>query len=116
VKKTIDWDTSLITLYLVICNAYQQKLWAVCQRFTNGGYKRFTDEEIMTIYIQGNLKGFKTIKQIHTYVRHYLLSLVNRIDSGHPWASGLRPSCAVQIGKHLPDYARRTALIMPTIK
>jgi len=64
----------LITLYLVICNAYQQKLWAVCQRFTNGGYKRFTDEEVMTIYIQGNLKGFTTIKQIHTYARQHLLS------------------------------------------
>lgn len=70
----MDWDTSLITLYLFICNAYKERLWTVCQRFTNGGYKRFTDEEVMTIYVLGILRGFKTMKKIHKYAHQHLLN------------------------------------------
>jgi hypothetical protein len=70
----MDWDDALITLYLLICNAYKKSLWTVCQRFTNGGCQRFTDEEVMTIYILGTLTECKSIKRIHKYARRHLLS------------------------------------------
>ena len=70
----MDWERSLITLYLHICNAYEENLWTVCQRFSNGGYKRFSDEEVMTLYILGTLMGLKTMKHIHHYARRHLLS------------------------------------------
>ncbi len=70
----MDWDTSLITLYLIICNAYEERLWLSCQRLTNGGYKRFSDQEAISIYLYGNLIGLKTLKQIHQYTNNHLKS------------------------------------------
>ena len=70
----MDWENQLISLYLTICKLYQERAWTVCQRFTNGGYKRFTDEEAMTIYIFGVLSGLKNIKQIHTFTANHLQS------------------------------------------
>lgn len=69
----MDRDTTLITLYLIICNIYAEKGFWVCQRYSNGGYKRFTDEEAMSIYILGILMGFRTIKSIHKYAQSSLL-------------------------------------------
>ena len=68
----MDWETLLITLYLRICKEYRDKLWVSCQRFTNGGYKQFSDEEAMSIYIFGLLHGHHTIKAIHRFACCFL--------------------------------------------
>ena len=47
----MNWEAQLTTLYLKICEKYQQKLWVSCQRFTNGGRTLFTDEEVLLIHI-----------------------------------------------------------------
>jgi len=68
----MDWEVQLITLYLRICKEYRERLWVNCQRFTNGGCKQFTDEETMTIYIFGVLKGHVNIKSIHCFAENFL--------------------------------------------
>ena len=70
----MDWEEHLITLYLRICKEYHEKCWICCQRFTNGGCKKFTDEEAMTIYILGVLNGYRTIKAMHLFARNFLAS------------------------------------------
>ena len=68
----MGWEEYLITLYLRICKEYKENLCFNCQRFTNGGKKAFTDEEVMVIYLIGVLKGFKNIKALHRYTSDHL--------------------------------------------
>lgn len=68
----MDWEERLIALYLKISDHFTQNIWVNCQRFTNGGYKRCCDEEILTIYIVGVLSGFRDIKSIHSYATAHL--------------------------------------------
>lgn len=70
----MNWEEELIALYLRVCKEYQEKLWINCQRFTNGGYKRFSDEEVMTVYVFGVLSGQHKIKRIHCYAKRHLLA------------------------------------------
>ena len=75
-KKGIkmSWEEYLITLYLKICKEYKENLSFSCQRFTNGGCKAFTDEEVMIVYLIGVLRGFKSIKSLHCYASDHLKS------------------------------------------
>ena len=68
----MGWEEYLITLYLRICKEYQENLSFSCQRFTNGGSKKFTDEEVMVVYLIGVLRGFKSIKTLHRYASDHL--------------------------------------------
>jgi Transposase DDE domain len=68
----MNWEDYLIPLYLRICKEYRSILWTVCQRFTNGGCKGFTDEEAMLIYLFGVMRGFRDVKSIHRYTRDHL--------------------------------------------
>jgi hypothetical protein len=49
----MDWELRLITLYVEICEHYEKDLWLYSERFTNGGYKRCGDKEILTIHFWG---------------------------------------------------------------
>jgi hypothetical protein len=70
----MGWEEYLITLYLRVCKEYKENLYFSCQRFTNGGYKTFTDEEVMVVYLVGILRGFKNIKTLHCYAADHLKS------------------------------------------
>jgi len=65
----MSWELRLISLYLEISEHYKQSLWVEFERFSNGGYKRCTDEEILTVYLFGILTGFRNIKKIHQYAQ-----------------------------------------------
>ena len=70
----MNWEDILITLYLRVSKEFQAHLWVNCQRFSNGGYKRFSDEEVMTVYIFGLLYKHRELKAIHRYTKNHLLS------------------------------------------
>lgn len=70
----MGWEEYLITLYLRICKEYKENLCFSCERFTNGGCKSFTDEEVMVVYLIGVLRGFKSIKALHRYAKDHLKS------------------------------------------
>ncbi|MCK5819748.1 MAG: hypothetical protein KAH18_11010 [Psychromonas sp.] len=70
----MNWEDKLISLYLLICNEYQDIIHTHVERFTNGKNDSFTDEEVMAIYCNGILRGYLTISVIHRYAQDYLSS------------------------------------------
>ena len=73
----MNWEDILITLYLRVSKEFQAHLWVNCQRFSNGGYKRFSDEEVMTVYIFGLLYKHRELKAIHRYTKNPPAKLVS---------------------------------------
>lgn len=68
----MDWQNQLISLYLFVCKHYQKSLFFYCERMTNYADLRFSDEEVITLYLYGILEGFQTIKAIHRYAQKHL--------------------------------------------
>lgn len=44
-------ELKLISIYLYICDIYDQYLKHACERFSNNNNPAFTDQEVMTIYL-----------------------------------------------------------------
>lgn len=61
----MDWQDKLISSYLFICNEYKKHLWAYCERMTNHADMSFSDEEVITIFINGVIDGRGTLKKIY---------------------------------------------------
>jgi hypothetical protein len=70
-KAKID---TLIAIYLYICDIYENELKFHCERFSNNSNPKFTDQEIMTVYIFAMAceQKFK-VKHIHDFASSYLL-------------------------------------------
>lgn len=64
----MDWQYTLIETYVFVCD--EAELNAV--RFSNNHRPRFSDEEVITIYLFGIMQGHYQIKAIHTYTRNHL--------------------------------------------
>ncbi len=59
-------ENQLIELYLLICAFYNNQPVLNQQRLSN--FKpRFTDEELLTVYLFGHLQGFTRQRRIHDY-------------------------------------------------
>jgi len=43
----------MVAIYLYICKIYEQRLNFECLRFSNNSRPKFTDHELMTIYLLG---------------------------------------------------------------
>jgi hypothetical protein len=68
-------ELKLIAIYLYICDIYDSKLSAVCQRFSNNNHPVFTDQEVITIYLYAmNIEQRLKIKQIHDFANEHLRS------------------------------------------
>lgn len=65
----------LIKIYLFICDQYEDNLEYNCQRFSNNKIPKFTDQEIMTIFLFAvhEEQRFK-LKDIHRFACDYLRS------------------------------------------
>lgn len=68
----MDWQEQMITLYLFVCKHYRQTLCYYCQRMSNYADLRFSDEEVITVYMFGIIHGFRTLKTIHWFADNYL--------------------------------------------
>lgn len=68
----MNWQTQLISLYLLICKEYQQKLQFHIGRISNYSDLSFTDEEVMTIYMFGIMNHHYKIKDICQYTENHL--------------------------------------------
>jgi len=59
-------ETQLIELYLLICTFYDNQPVLNQQRLSN--FKpRFTDQELLTMYLFGHLQGLTTQRRIYDY-------------------------------------------------
>ena len=65
-------ENQLIQLYLLVCQIYDSQSCLKYQRASN--FKpRFTDQELITVYLFGHLNGLYQKKAIYRFTRHYLM-------------------------------------------
>jgi hypothetical protein len=60
-------EQQLIRLYLWVCRAYDSCPELKAQRMSNNHRPRFTDEELMALYLFGHLRGHFTQRRIYDY-------------------------------------------------
>lgn len=77
----MDWLDEIISLYLEICEEYRSTLWSCCQRFSPYVDLSFSDEEVMTIYLSGTLRGYRTKKQIYKHAFDHWRHLFPKLAS-----------------------------------
>jgi Transposase DDE domain len=63
-------EQQLIRLYLHVCRAYDTQPDLKFQRLSNFR-PRFTDEELLTIYLFGHMQGFYQQRRIYDYTRRH---------------------------------------------
>lgn len=68
----MDWEVELISLYLYVCKHFQNKLMHYCTRMTRYADLRFSDEEVLMLYLYGVMEGHRSMKAIHRYARRHL--------------------------------------------
>jgi hypothetical protein len=66
------WQDKLITIYLYVCKQYQNHLWVYSQRMSNDDDLRFSDEEVITIYLFGVIDKNRELKTIYGYADRHL--------------------------------------------
>jgi len=65
----------LIAIYTHICRLYNEELKYLSLRYTNNNEPKFTDQEIMTVYIFVVQQEQRfSVKQIYDFANHYLRS------------------------------------------
>lgn len=63
-------ENQLIQLYLLVCQIYDSQSCLKYQRFSN--FKpRFSDQELITVYLFGHLNGLYQKKAIYCFTRNY---------------------------------------------
>lgn len=67
----MDWQTQLMTVYLTGCEHYRREPWIPIQRFAPYADLRFTDEEVITLYLFGILQKQREIKTLYTHADRY---------------------------------------------
>jgi hypothetical protein len=68
----MNWQERLITIYLTVCEHYQDKLWVYSQRMSNYADLSFTDEEVIAVYLFGVMDKHREIKGIYDYADRHL--------------------------------------------
>ena len=63
----MNWQIRLISIYDFLDQEYHNYLWPFCQRFSNNNTPRFSDVEVITIYLWGILMGHKDLKKIYLF-------------------------------------------------
>lgn len=77
----MDWQTLLITVFEYISNQYGNQLWPFCQRMSNNSNPKFTDEELLTIFIYGIIKKRHTLRDIYNYTNNHLIEWFPNLPS-----------------------------------
>ena len=77
-----NWKYKLVKIYDYVCKKFEQGLQYECQRHSNNSEPKFTDQEIMTIYlfVMHHQKIFKN-KDIHRYAKDHLMSWFPNLNS-----------------------------------
>ena len=68
----MDWKETLISLYLYISDSKSIKNYLKGMRQSNNISLKFTDEEVMTLYLFGIQKKLTKVKQIYEYTKDHL--------------------------------------------
>ncbi|GIV60351.1 MAG: hypothetical protein KatS3mg043_1440 [Rhodothermaceae bacterium] len=77
----MDWQYTLIHLFLHVCEQYQRRLCVVAQRLSNNHAPAFSDEEVLTVYLFGLMQQRRTLTDIYAYTRDHLMAFFPRLPS-----------------------------------
>lgn len=69
----MTWKERIISLYLQISECEDIKKHLSELRISNNNSPKFSDEEVMTIYMNGLDQGYSNVKAIHRYTQQHLL-------------------------------------------
>ena len=68
----MDWQSQLISIYLIVCNSWNKGASSAVQRHSNNSKPILTDEEVASIYFFGIFHGRATVREIFDYADHHL--------------------------------------------
>ncbi len=78
----MDWQYTLCDLYELVCQRFDEGLWAYCERFSNNNRPlAFTDQEVVTIYLFGIMRQRFTVKAIYHYIGDHLRTWFPRLPT-----------------------------------
>lgn len=80
----MDWEELLVGIYMHVCGLYENDLVFYAQRLSNNVLcldSGFTDQEAMTVYIFGIIKGHRETKKIYGYAQGHLKSWFPKLPS-----------------------------------
>jgi len=75
------WQHQLIELYLLVCQRFEGAIALEAQRYSNNSTPAFSDEELVTLYLFGTLKGKTTVRGLYSYCLDHLLDWFPRLPS-----------------------------------
>ena len=67
--------------FLYISEQYKTCLWPFCQRMSNNSNPKFTDEELLTIFIYGIMQRRFDLKDIYNYAHNHLMEWFPNLPS-----------------------------------
>ncbi|MBI3232486.1 MAG: IS982 family transposase [Bacteroidetes bacterium] len=91
----MNWQDQLINIYLIVCQEYENHLWKYCERFTNNSSPKFTDQEVITIYIFGIMEHLRTVKDIHRFAINHLRTWFPNLTEYEAFNARLSFLCSV---------------------
>lgn len=77
----MDWQGQLIHLFVYISKHHKHHLEIYCQRLSPNACPEFSDEEVITVYLWGVLRGHQEIKAIHNYTQDHLRAWFPKLPS-----------------------------------
>ena len=85
----MDWQINLIKLFLYINQVFKYELYVYCQRMTNNSNPKFSDTEVIVIYLWGIMQKHTTIKDIYNYTNNHLKAWFPNLPSYEAYVARL---------------------------
>jgi hypothetical protein len=87
-------EEQLIQLYVWVCTVYDKHPELKVQRMSNNDQPLCTDQELLTIYLFGHLRGHAQLRRIYTYLRGHWLAWFPDLPSYQAFNHRLNDLCS----------------------
>jgi len=105
----MDWQNRLISVFLFVSEIFKENLQYYVQRMSNNSSPRFTDVEVITVFLWGIMQHCTTNKDTYNYTNNYLREWFPHLPSYEAYIMRLNRLEDVfvpmieEIQKHFPD-------------
>jgi hypothetical protein len=77
----MGWEIRLIVLFMYVSVQYNTHLRVYCQRYSSNNCPKFTDEEVITVFLFGIIQNHSEITDIYNYTREHLAEWFPKLPS-----------------------------------
>lgn len=77
----MEWQTRLIGTYVKTCDLWRQGLSCYVDRMSNNDVQELSDEEVITIFLNGIMTGRTTLKGIFNFTTNHLAAWFPKLGS-----------------------------------